>query len=153
MSSKSPSPRVVRFMEKHRDEAALETPRWPLRRLLVVLVGMPVLVVGAFYVYLIYAMSTCGCTPLPTFPASPADGVVVGVDSAGLGDVRSFNLRLANGGIVSLQLGTLENATEFSPSHLAEHLATSSPVRAYFRISADGYRAVVYRLEDAPPPT
>jgi hypothetical protein len=44
----------------------------------------------------------------------------------------------------------LENPTEFPPGHLAEHLASSEPIRAYFR-EADGKR-VVYRLEDVPRP-
>jgi hypothetical protein len=44
-------------------------------------------------------------------------------------------------------VGTLENAAEFPPGHLAEHLASSEPVRAYFR-EANGKR-VVHRLEDA----
>jgi hypothetical protein len=45
-------------------------------------------------------------------------------------------------------MGPLENAAEFSPSHLSEHLATSEPVRAWFRVE-NGQR-IVYRLEDAP---
>ena len=133
MSAKPPSPRVARYVEEHRDEAVNYEPSWPLRRLLAVVVGVPALAIGAFYVYLIYAMSTCGCTPAPSYPPSPVEGVVVSVDAAGLGDVRSCQLRLTGGGIVMLRLGTLENATEFSPSHLSEHMVTSSPVRAYFR--------------------
>jgi hypothetical protein len=89
-------------------------------------------------------MPACACTP----PAidSPLVGVVVGVDSAGLGDVRGFTLRTSDG-TFALTLGPLENATEFSPGHLTEHMASSEPVRAYFRL--DGSEAIVYRLEDA----
>ena len=50
---------------------------------------------------------------------------------------------------MTFKIGTLENGAEFPPGHLAEHLATSSPVRVYFR--AEGPDLVVYRLEDAPP--
>ena len=46
-------------------------------------------------------------------------------------------------------VGTLENGVEFPPGHLAEHLASSSPLRVFFR--PEGDRLVVYRLEDASP--
>jgi hypothetical protein len=96
---------------------------------------------------------TCACTPPRPTPdiASPVDGVVIAVDSAGLGDVRGFTLRPINGGGFSFEftLGALENPTEFPPSHLAEHQATSNPVRVWFR-TENGVH-LVYRLEDAPP--
>jgi hypothetical protein len=79
--------------------------------------------------------------------ASPVDGVVIAVDAAGLGDVRGFTLRTNGGFAFDFVLGTLENPTGFAPGHLAEHQATSSPVRVWFRVE-DG-RRVVYRLEDA----
>jgi hypothetical protein len=81
-------------------------------------------------------------------PPSPLVGVVIGVDSAGLADVRGFVLRLTDGATVTLKLGPLENATEFSPSHLSEHEATSEPIRAFYRLDETG-TPVVYRLEDA----
>ena len=91
--------------------------------------------------------SGCG-KPTPDV-TSPVDGVVIEVDSAGLGDVRGFTLRPGNSPFsFSFVLGTLENATEFSPSHLAEHQVSSEPIRAWFRIEGD--ERVVYRLEDAP---
>lgn len=78
--------------------------------------------------------------------ASPVDGVVTSVDAAGLTDVRGFTL--SNGGFsFAFRLGALENATEFPPAHLAEHQATSSPVRVWFRL--EGGVRVAYRLEDA----
>jgi hypothetical protein len=80
---------------------------------------------------------------------SPIDGVVIAVDSAGLGDVRGFTLRPGSSPFsFGFVLGTLENATEFSPSHLAEHQASSEPIRVWFRV--EGGERVVYRLEDAP---
>ncbi len=81
-------------------------------------------------------------------PASPAEGVVVHVDSTGLGNVTGFTMRLPGGATLALTLGTLENATQFAPGHLAEHQATSSPVRAWF--VANGGVLTLYRLEDAP---
>lgn len=83
--------------------------------------------------------------------ASPVTGVVIAVDSAGLGQVRDFVIRVADGATVTLAVGTLENATEFSPSHLVEHMASSEPIRAYYRLE-DG-SPVAYRLEDAPLPS
>jgi hypothetical protein len=79
---------------------------------------------------------------------SPVDGVVIAVDSAGLSDVRGFTLRSDGGLAFTFVLGRLENATEFSPSHLAEHQASSEPIRVWFRV--EGGERVVYRLEDAP---
>lgn len=93
----------------------------------------------------------CACTMRelpPTTRQSPVLGVVMRVDSAGLGQVRAFDLRLENGSTVTLTLGPLENAADFSPNHLAEHQASSEPVRAFYRLEAG--IPVVYRLEDAP---
>jgi hypothetical protein len=94
----------------------------------------------------LFSIGTCACSAAPP-PSSPIDGVVVGVDSEGLGRIRSFSL-LSAGTTYELQLGDLENAPEFSPSHLSEHLASSEPIRAWFRVT--GGVEVVFRLEDAP---
>ena len=80
-------------------------------------------------------------------PASPVVGVLVSVDSHGLADVRGFDLRLEDGRVLNFTLGVFENPTEFPPGHLAEHLASSSPIRVFFRSEAGGL--VVYRIEDA----
>jgi hypothetical protein len=74
-------------------------------------------------------------------------GLVVGVDSAGLTDVRSFRLRTDDGQTLVFGLVDLENGVEFPPSHLAEHQLTASPVRVWYR-SGDPLQAI--RLEDAP---
>lgn len=111
----------------------------------------------AAVVALLVAAFAAGCVPPgsnqpdPTpSVTSPVDGVIVSVDAAGLGDVRGFTLRAANSPFsFSFVLGTLENPTEFPPSHLAEHQATSQPVRVYFRTENGVHTA--YRLEDAPP--
>jgi hypothetical protein len=84
----------------------------------------------------------------PPLPASPVEGVVVAVDSPSLGEVKAFALRTSDGSVFDLELGTLENPTEFSPSHLGEHMASSQAILAYYRLEAG--QPVVYRLEDAP---
>ncbi len=78
--------------------------------------------------------------------ASPAVGVVLHVDSPGLGQVTDFTL-LTGGREVLFTMGTLEDALDFPAAHLAEHVASSEPVRVYFRVV--GPQLVVYRLEDA----
>ena len=101
-------------------------------------------------------VTACACTPLPpSAPASPptvsspTEGIVIAVDAASLTDVRGFTLRTPKGYAFGFKVGPLENATEFPPGHLAEHQATSSPVRVYFRV--EGEDRVAYRLEDAAP--
>jgi len=103
----------------------------------------------AILLWLAVPRATCACTPVSTreLPASPVTGIVVAVDSAGLGQVRGFTVRGDGGYAYVLQLGALENATEFSPSHLTEHMATSQPIRAYYRL--ENGVPTVYRLEDA----
>jgi hypothetical protein len=81
---------------------------------------------------------------------SPVDGVVILVDAASLSDVRGFTIRTSEGSAATFVLGPLENAAEFSPSHLVEHQASSEPVRVWFRTES-GQR-LVYRLEDAGGP-
>jgi hypothetical protein len=86
----------------------------------------------------------------PDRPAGTSDmtGVVVGVDSGGLADVRGFTLRRPGGELVEFSLRALQNATEFAPSHLAEHQATAEPVRVWWRM--DGADRLAIQLEDAP---
>ena len=125
--------------------------RWPTRRLLVAFVAVPLLIIGGAVAASLTAQVPCACLP-PATPdvTSPAEGVVIDVDAAGLDDVRGFTLRTSGGFAFDFVLGTLENPTEFPPGHLAEHQATSLPIRVYFR--AEGGQHVVYRLEDAEAP-
>ena len=86
---------------------------------------------------------------MPRTPGtSEATGVVVAVDSRGLGDVRSFTLRVPGGELLEFDLRALENGTAFPPGHLAEHQATAAPVRVTFRM--DGPTRLAIRLDDAP---
>jgi hypothetical protein len=110
---------------------------------------------------LVLALSVAACgstgpsapataTPDPSTLVSPLDGQVVKLDTEGLTRVRGFVLRTDAGAEVPFVIGILENAVQFPPSHLAEHMATGTAVRAWFHVE-DG-RASVYRLEDAPTP-
>jgi hypothetical protein len=85
----------------------------------------------------------------PSRPAGPTvDGVVVGVDSAGLANVSAFRLRTDDGQTLQFDLTALGDAVPFPPGHLAEHLANSVRVRVWFR--DDGGRLAAVWLEDAP---
>jgi hypothetical protein len=76
-------------------------------------------------------------------------GVVVAVDSQGLGQVRGFTLRLPGGEQQTFSLRALQNGTTFPPGHLAEHQATAAPVRVTYRM--EGTERLAIQLEDAPP--
>ena len=105
----------------------------------------------AFAALLLATLAIAGCRPEPVATPdvqSPVDGVVIAVDAASLTDIRSFTLRTSSGFSFEFKVGVLENATEFSPSHLKEHMATSAPIRVWYRM--EGGEAVAYRLEDAP---
>jgi hypothetical protein len=92
------------------------------------------------------APSGSAAEPAPSL-ASPVTGVVTHVDLAGLGKVTGFTLLVPGGQQVVFTMGVQENATEFPAAHLSEHLASSEPVRVFFR--PEGANLVVYRLEDA----
>ena len=84
-------------------------------------------------------------------------GVVIAVDSSSLTNVRGFTIRTRDGRTVAFELGQLENASQFAPGHLNEHVATAVPVLVTYQ-DVNGDRVVV-RLEDAaaatasPPPS
>ena len=146
-----PSRRVARFAERLRrnplgEPSGGRTLAWLASRVVVV-AGLAIV---GWLVFWSVAW-TCACTPPPAPPASPLDGIVVAVSSPSLGQVSSFELRVDTGSSFQFAIGTLENPTEFPLSHLAEHQATSQPVRVYFRTENGVHTA--YRLEDAPSPT
>jgi hypothetical protein len=80
---------------------------------------------------------------------SVATGIVVAVDSHGLGDVRGFTLREPGGNLLEFSLRALQNGTQFAPGHLAEHQATAQPVRVEYRM--EGTERLAIRLDDASP--
>ncbi len=94
--------------------------------------------------------ATPAATDLPSHEvtdlASPVTGVLTHIDATGLSSVSEFTLRLDDGRLVTFRIGLLDNGDQFPPGHLAEHLATSAPVRVYFR--REGSDLVVFRLED-----
>jgi hypothetical protein len=137
---------------------------------------VPVLATGAAAVLLALAVAGCGgatpsgsgapppaspppdasaslipaasATPAPSVAvASPVEGLLTRLDAEGLVRVSGFRLRTDDGRELDFAMGVTENGVEFPPSHLAEHMATTSKVRVFFRDEA-GAR-VVYRLEDA----
>lgn len=115
------------------------------RRLFIgALIGL-VVVVGLATVIL-SAPPTGGGGPPGT---TAVEGVIVGVDAEGLGDVRSFDLRTTDGTIRTFGLSALENGVEFPPGHLIEHSATAQPVRVWYRTEAGEDLAI--RLDDAEP--
>jgi hypothetical protein len=75
-------------------------------------------------------------------------GVIVGVESEGLDQVRGFTLRTDEGLTMEFAIGTLERGAEFPPGHLVEHQATAQPVRVSFVM--DGEARIAVRIEDAP---
>jgi hypothetical protein len=97
------------------------------------------------------ALGGCGgagqASPTASAPSSPVEGVVIDVDTAGLGNVTGFTIRTGEGRQIVFALRGLENSAEFPPAHLSEHLASSQPVRVWFR--PEGGELVAYRLEDA----
>jgi hypothetical protein len=77
----------------------------------------------------------------------PVTGAVIRLDAEGLTRVTGFRLRTDDGTEQDFRIGVLENGAQFPPGHLAEHMATSTRIRVYYREEA-GER-VVFRLEDA----
>jgi hypothetical protein len=76
-------------------------------------------------------------------------GVVVHVDSQSLTDVRSFDLRTADGTILTFRIGQLDMSPPgFNPQHLAVHQATAEPVTVTYE-ERDG-QLVALRLVDGP---
>ena len=112
------------------------------RRLFAVVLVALVVVVGAV------ATLAGGTVPDPGAPAGDeAVGIVVGIDSAGLTDVRGFTLRTDDGRDLVFRIGTLENGAEFPPGHLGEHQAFATRIRVWYR--SEGDLLVAFRLEDA----
>jgi hypothetical protein len=75
-------------------------------------------------------------------------GVVVAVQATSLSNVQGFSIRTSDGRTVDFRVGTIENATQFAPGHLAEHKVSLVPIRVTYIQTSGGLEAV--RLEDAP---
>ena len=106
------------------------------------------IVVGAGLVIAFVAAVAYVVTTVAQPPRQTATGVVIAVDSTSLTNVKGFTIRTPDGRTVAFTLGQLENASQFAPGHLNEHIATAVPVLVTYQ-DKDGQRVVV-RLEDAP---
>ena len=94
------------------------------------------------------AVVLLGGTSGPPPGTTMVQGVVIGVDSAGLTKVRGFTLRADDGRTLGFDLAALENAVEFPPGHLVEHQGLGSKIRVWYRDAGGTLQAI--RLEDAP---
>ncbi len=77
-------------------------------------------------------------------------GIVVGVDSPGLGRVDSFQLLTSGGDTLTFDTSSLEFRSEFPAAHLAEHQIIGDRILVTFKQHAD--RLVVTQLDDAGGP-
>jgi hypothetical protein len=118
------------------------------RRAFLVGLALVVVIAGAAVVFL-----GGGAPAPPSLPTGTQEftGVIVAVDSAGLGDVRGVTVRATDGTLASFSLEQLQNATEFPPGHLAEHQATAEPVSIRY-VERDGVNLAL-RIDDAPAPS
>jgi hypothetical protein len=108
-------------------------------------------VVAAGLVVALLAVAAIIVSTVAQPPRQTETGVVIAVDSTSLTDVKGFTIRTPDGRTVKFTLGPLENASQFAPGHLNEHVATAVPVLVTYR-DENGQRVVV-RLEDAVTPT
>jgi hypothetical protein len=113
------------------------------RRLFVGALGVLVVVVG------LATLLLAGPGSSPPGDTTPVEGVIVGIDSEGISNIRSFELRTTDGTIRLFGLALLENGAEFPPGHLLEHSVTAQPVRVWYR-TVNGTDLAI-RLEDAEP--
>jgi hypothetical protein len=74
-------------------------------------------------------------------------GVVIAVHATSLSNVDGFTIRTPDGRNIDFRMGAIEDATTFSPSHLAVHEVTLRPIRVTYVDTPNGPLAV--RLDDA----
>jgi len=95
------------------------------------------------------ALAVAAC--YPSGPTAQAVGVVLRIESAGLGKVSAFTIREDDGTIVPFTVGPLEPGS-FPPGHLTEHAATGQPILVTYTTDTDGTHVAV-KLEDKPGTT
>jgi hypothetical protein len=106
------------------------------------------IVVGAGLVIALVAAAAFFVSVTAQPPRQTETGVVIAVDATSLTNVTGFTIRTPDGRTVAFTLGQLENASQFAPGHLNEHVATAVPVLVTYH--DENGRRVVVRLEDAP---
>ena len=77
-------------------------------------------------------------------------GIVVGVDSPGLGRVDSFRLLTTDGETLTFDTSSLEFRAEFPATHLAEHQVIGDLIVVTYR--QEGERLLVTQLDDSGGP-
>ena len=88
------------------------------------------------------AFATMACEPT----LQQESGMVLRVDSPGLGRVDSFELLTPDGEILVFDTSSLEFRPEFPAPHLAEHQVLGDQIVVTYR--RDGDRLVVTQLDD-----
>ena len=104
-------------------------------------------VVGAGLAVALLAVAAIIVSTVAQPPRQTETGVVIAVDSTSLTNVKGFTIRTRDGRTMKFTLGPLENASQFAPGHLNEHVATAVPVLVTYH-DENGQRVVI-RLEDA----
>jgi hypothetical protein len=79
-----------------------------------------------------------------------AVGLVMSIDSAGVTDVKSFQLRTVNGTVLEFDIVKGVDIG-FPAGHLQEHRAAGEQVQVTYHV--DGGRNLVDHLDDAPVPS
>lgn len=94
---------------------------------------------------LVAALALAACSPAE----QSVTGIVTGIDTLGIGEVRGFTLRAQDGSSLEFVIdgGTDLAAGGFPPDHLREHMTTVTPVSIAFHTEGDARIAV--RLTDA----
>ncbi|HEX5828235.1 MAG TPA: hypothetical protein VFY23_11980 [Candidatus Limnocylindrales bacterium] len=118
-------------------------------------VPLPSIVAALLALALLASVVACGTSaasvaPVPSGLTSPVEGVPIDIDAEGFSKVTAFVIRTAEGEQLRFAMGRLENAVDFPPNHLAEHLAASTRIRVFFR-DENGV-PTAYRLEDVETP-
>ena len=94
---------------------------------------------------LVAALALAACSPAE----QSVTGIVTGIDTLGIGEVRGFTLRAQDGSSLEFVIdgGTDLAAGGFPPDHLREHMTTATPVSVAYHTEGDARIAV--RLTDA----
>jgi len=99
-------------------------------------------VLGLSLVALVSGAALLGCEPT----LRQETGVVIDIDSPGLGRVESFELLTQDGERITFDTSQLEFRAEFPAPHLAEHRVIGDRIIVTYR--ADGDRLLVTQLDD-----